>query len=188
MPRMVKAAAVCGIAGPILFAVAVAALSFLERDFMLTLGWDQLTAPTRDWPSGLALGPGGFAMTAAFLFMRAAPRFFRDGDALEIPNGSCRVGRVDSPGACRIRVRSCQACAGTSYGRLVRAATHAVGWAATAGDGSSGTQCSVHRSPLNGQRFPLIAAGRRTGARAGGPSGCCPAGSDAFARHVLFAG
>jgi hypothetical protein len=65
--RAVKAAAVCGIAGPILFAGVVAALSFMERDFMFRLGWNPLTAPTRDWPSGLALGPGGIVMTAAFL-------------------------------------------------------------------------------------------------------------------------
>lgn len=67
MPRMLKTAAMCGIAGPILFAGVVVTLSFLERDFMLSLGWDPLTAPTRDWPSGLALGPGGFVMTGAFL-------------------------------------------------------------------------------------------------------------------------
>ncbi len=63
---MLKTAAMCGIAGPILFAGVVVTLSFLERDFLLSLGWDPLTAPTRDWPSGLALGPVGFAMTAAF--------------------------------------------------------------------------------------------------------------------------
>jgi hypothetical protein len=67
MFRAVKAAAVCGIAGPVLFAGVVGALSFTEREFMRALGWNPLTAPTHDWPSGLALGPGGIAMTAAFL-------------------------------------------------------------------------------------------------------------------------
>ena len=66
MCRLLKAAAVCGICGPILFAGVLVTLSFLEYGFMLTLGWNPLTAPTCDWPSGLALGPGGFVMTAAF--------------------------------------------------------------------------------------------------------------------------
>jgi hypothetical protein len=66
MRRSLKAAAVCGICGPILFAGVVITLSFLELGFMLTLGWNPLTAPTRDWPSGLALGPAGLVMTAAF--------------------------------------------------------------------------------------------------------------------------
>jgi len=65
--RSLKAAAVSGIGGPILFAVVLISLSFLQNDFMRTLGWDPLTAPTRDWPSGLALGPWGFVMTATFM-------------------------------------------------------------------------------------------------------------------------
>ena len=52
---------------PILFAVVLISLSFLQNDFMRTLGWDPLTAPTRDWPSGLALGPWGLVMTATFI-------------------------------------------------------------------------------------------------------------------------
>jgi hypothetical protein len=67
MRRLVTAAAWSGIAGPILFAGVLAVLSFVERDFMRALGWDPLTAATRDWPSGLALGPGGIVMTAAFV-------------------------------------------------------------------------------------------------------------------------
>jgi hypothetical protein len=39
----------------------------LEWDFMRSLGWDPAAAPTRDWPSGLALGPLGFLMTGTFL-------------------------------------------------------------------------------------------------------------------------
>ena len=45
----------------------IVVLTIVEHDFMVTLGWDPLTAPTRDWPSGLALGPWGFVMTAAFI-------------------------------------------------------------------------------------------------------------------------
>jgi Protein of unknown function (DUF998) len=62
-----KTAGICGVAGPILFASVVTVLSVIERDFMTSLGWDPLTAPTRDWPSGLALGPGGVVMTVTFL-------------------------------------------------------------------------------------------------------------------------
>ena len=65
--RTLKAAAVCGTAGPALFAAVLVVLTFLEKDFMHSLGWNPLTAVTRDWPSGLALGPFGFVMTAAFV-------------------------------------------------------------------------------------------------------------------------
>jgi hypothetical protein len=34
---------------------------------MRTLGWTPLGLTTSDWPSGLALGPYGYTMTAAFL-------------------------------------------------------------------------------------------------------------------------
>ena len=67
MRNTLKAAAVSGIAGPILLSGVIAVLTIVEHDFMVTLGWDPLTAPTRDWPSGLALGPWGFVMTAAFI-------------------------------------------------------------------------------------------------------------------------
>jgi hypothetical protein len=62
-----SAAALCGSGGPLLFTAVVVALTLHERDFMASLGWNALTAPTRDWPSGLALGPGGWVMTATFI-------------------------------------------------------------------------------------------------------------------------
>jgi hypothetical protein len=62
-----KGAAACGIGGPALLAVVLVVLSILERDFMRSLGWNPLTAPTHDWPSGLALGPAGLVMTMAFV-------------------------------------------------------------------------------------------------------------------------
>jgi hypothetical protein len=77
--RLMKAAAFCGIAGPILFACALAGLSFVERDFMTSLGWDPLTAATRDWPSGLALGTWGFVMTSAFIIFGLLLVFFAFG-------------------------------------------------------------------------------------------------------------
>jgi len=56
-----------GIFGPLLFAGMVITLTILKYDFLRGLGWDPLRAPTFDWPSGLALGPGGGWMTATFL-------------------------------------------------------------------------------------------------------------------------
>jgi hypothetical protein len=54
--------------GPILFAVVLAALTFIEYDFLLSLGWHPIHDPTFDWPSGLALGPYGWIMTGTFIF------------------------------------------------------------------------------------------------------------------------
>jgi hypothetical protein len=56
-----------GLIGPLLFAGMLAALTLLQFDFLLGLGWDPLRDPTFDWPSGNALGPYGIWMTATFL-------------------------------------------------------------------------------------------------------------------------
>lgn len=52
---------------PILFAVVLATLTFVEYDFLLSLGWHPINDPTFDWPSGLALGRYGWIMTATFI-------------------------------------------------------------------------------------------------------------------------
>jgi hypothetical protein len=67
MRRAMRAGVIAGTAGPLVFAGVVVTLTLLERDFMATLGWDPLAAPTRDWPSGLALGPLGLVMTVTFI-------------------------------------------------------------------------------------------------------------------------
>ena len=54
-------------AAPVLFGGALVILTLVEYHFLRTLGWDPLTAPTLDWPSGLALGPYGGIMTAEFI-------------------------------------------------------------------------------------------------------------------------
>jgi hypothetical membrane protein len=69
--------------GPILFASVLAALTVLEYDFLLSLGWHPIHAPTFDWPSGLALGRYGWIMTATFiisgiLMMMLGIRLFSD--------------------------------------------------------------------------------------------------------------
>jgi len=48
-----------GIIGPILLASTIITLTFIEYDFLLTLRWHPLYAPTTDWPSGLSLGEQG---------------------------------------------------------------------------------------------------------------------------------
>jgi hypothetical protein len=67
MNLLIRAAIVAGAVGPLAFGLTVAGLSVAQYDFMRGLGWHPLTAPTFDWPSGLALGPYGLLMTLAFV-------------------------------------------------------------------------------------------------------------------------
>ena len=65
--RFRKLAALGGILGPLLFAGVVTTLTIVQYDFMRSLGWDPIHAPTFDWPSGLSLGPYGIWMTLTFI-------------------------------------------------------------------------------------------------------------------------
>ncbi len=53
--------------GPILFATTLLALTLVQYDFMLGIGWQPLGDPAGAWPSGLALGPYGWAQTLNFV-------------------------------------------------------------------------------------------------------------------------
>ncbi len=53
--------------GPVLFAGVTTILTFVEFDFLKSLGWHPINDPTFDWPSGLALGRYGWIMTATFI-------------------------------------------------------------------------------------------------------------------------
>lgn len=64
---MIRTAAVAGAVGPALFAAVLVALTAIQYDFMLGIGWRPLEDPGGGWPSGLALGPHGWAMDAAFV-------------------------------------------------------------------------------------------------------------------------
>jgi Protein of unknown function (DUF998) len=64
---IIRAAAVAGILGPVLFAVVLLALSAIEYDFMLGIGWRPLNDPAGAWPSGLALGPYGRLQVWSFV-------------------------------------------------------------------------------------------------------------------------
>jgi hypothetical protein len=75
---LINLAALAGIIGPILFALVLTGLTFVQEDFMRTLGWNP-TGPVIDWPSGLALGPYGWLMTITFSVCGALMAFFAYG-------------------------------------------------------------------------------------------------------------
>ena len=65
--RILRRAALAGMLGPLLLGGALAILTLAQYDFMRSLGWHPLAAPTTDWPSGLALGRYGAWMTGTFV-------------------------------------------------------------------------------------------------------------------------
>jgi hypothetical protein len=73
---MKRLAVAGGLIGPLLFAGTVIWLTFAEYDTLISLGWDGRFRPTLDWPSGLALGPLGGWMVAAFLICGALLSLF----------------------------------------------------------------------------------------------------------------
>src|SRR5215218_8472023 len=64
---IITAAAIAGMMGPALFGSVLLALSALEYDFMLGIGWRPLSDPAGAWPSGLALGHYGPVQVANFV-------------------------------------------------------------------------------------------------------------------------
>ena len=77
-PRLIRLAALIGLIGPLLFALVITGLTIVQADFMRSLGWYPF-GPVIDWPSGLALGPYGWLMTAAFFLSGSAMIFFAYG-------------------------------------------------------------------------------------------------------------
>jgi hypothetical protein len=63
----VRVAAVAGMVGPILFAIILLTLTVADYDFMVGIGWRPLRDPAGAWPSGLALGPHGWAQVLSFV-------------------------------------------------------------------------------------------------------------------------
>ena len=82
---MIKIAVRAGIIGPVLFGFTLTTLTILKYDFLLSLGWDPIKAPTFDWPSGLALGNYGWIMTATFLLSGLMMTLFTSGLRLNLP-------------------------------------------------------------------------------------------------------
>jgi hypothetical protein len=79
-----KAAIISGLIGPVLFAVVLTTLTIVKYDFLLSLGWHPLNAPTFDWPSGLALGDHGWIMTATFILSGLMMTVFASGLRLNL--------------------------------------------------------------------------------------------------------
>lgn len=84
---MIRAAVSAGVAGPALFAAVLAALTALQYDFMLGMGWRPLRDPAGAWPSGLALGPHGWAMDLGFLVSGSLLVVFALGLHRALPRG-----------------------------------------------------------------------------------------------------
>jgi hypothetical protein len=63
----VRAAAVAGMVGPVLFATVLLALTVVQYDFMIGIGWRPIGDPAGAWPSGLALGPYGSVQIVNFV-------------------------------------------------------------------------------------------------------------------------
>lgn len=81
---MRKAAIISGLIGPVLFAVVLTTLTIVKYDFLLSLGWHPLDAPTFDWPSGLSLGDHGWIMTATFILSGLMMTVFASGLRLSL--------------------------------------------------------------------------------------------------------
>jgi hypothetical protein len=84
---IITVAAIAGMMGPALFGIVLLALSALEYDFMLGLGWRPVADPAGAWPSGLALGPYGLAQVANFVVSGLLLAFFSLGLHLGATNG-----------------------------------------------------------------------------------------------------
>lgn len=61
-----RRAALAGMIGPALFGGGLAALTALQYDSMLRIGWEPLRDPSGAWPSGLSLGPYGWVQDLNF--------------------------------------------------------------------------------------------------------------------------
>lgn len=83
-----KLATLAGTFGPILFGLTLFTLTLLDAEFLRSLGWDPLHAPTFDWPSGLSLGPHGGIMIAAFIINGALMMVFGMGLGTSLPQTS----------------------------------------------------------------------------------------------------
>ena len=84
---IIMAAVIAGMMGPALFGTVLLALSALEYDFMLGLGWRPVADPAGAWPSGLALGPYGPVQVANFVVSGLLLAFFALGLHLGATNG-----------------------------------------------------------------------------------------------------
>ena len=61
-----RSAPLAGMAGPVLFAGGLVTLTTLQYDFLVGISWEPLKDPSGAWPSGLSLGPYGWAQDLNF--------------------------------------------------------------------------------------------------------------------------
>jgi hypothetical protein len=84
--NIIKLAGYAGTVGPVLFGGVLLALSVLEYDFMVGIGWRSVANPAGGWPSGLALGPYGAAQVANFVASGLLLALFALGLHCEVAN------------------------------------------------------------------------------------------------------
>jgi hypothetical protein len=70
--RAKRSVLIAGLAVPAGLLFTIALLTLVQWDFARSLGWHPWRAAMFDWPSGLALGPYGRALTVAFLVCAGA--------------------------------------------------------------------------------------------------------------------
>ena len=73
--------------GPVLFAGVLLGLTLAQYNFMLGIGWRPLRDPSGAWPSGLALGPYGWAQVANFVLSGILLMVFATGLHLGVTDG-----------------------------------------------------------------------------------------------------
>lgn len=83
-----RGAALVGMVGPFLFAGCLVTLTILQYDFLLGIGWEPLRNPSGAWPSGLSLGPYGWAQDLNFALSGALLAIFALGLHRGIRGGS----------------------------------------------------------------------------------------------------
>jgi hypothetical protein len=90
---IVRTAAVAGMVGPVLCATTLLALTVVQYDAMLGMGWRPIGDPAGAWPSGLALGPYGWVQTSNFVISGTLLALFAAGLHLGATRGrGSRVG------------------------------------------------------------------------------------------------
>ena len=85
--QIIEAAALAGMIGPGLFGLVLLALTSLQYDFMLEIGWRPLADPAGAWPSGLTLGPYGPVQVANFVVSGLLLAIFALGLRLGLTDG-----------------------------------------------------------------------------------------------------
>jgi hypothetical protein len=90
----VRVGAFAGIVGPVLFGTILVVLTAVQYDFMDEIGWQPLEDPAGAWPSGLALGPYGWAQILSFVVSGLMMMLLAVGLHLGVDGRSSWIGPV----------------------------------------------------------------------------------------------